>query len=657
MSPHQGSDSHFFKDLRKKIFGDPKDLHDSSVYHTMALMPALAWIGLGADGLSSSAYGPEEAFHALGEHTYLLFFISLATAFTVILISYAYSQIIEAFPSGGGGYLVATKTLGERAGVISGSALIIDYILTITVSIVSCGNAIFSYLPPYFHPYKMGFEAILIIILIILNIRGVKESVTILAPIFVVFVITHIAMIGIGIYSHVNDIDVVASSIRTNLDSDLKMLGLFGVLKLFFHSYSMGGGTYTGIEAVSNGLQIMKEPKVKTAKRTMLYMASSLTLTAVGLLLCYLLFKVHPMSGRTLNSVLADQVFSSYPLGALIAWITIFSEGALLFVAAQAGFIDAPRVMANMAIDRWFPTRFASLSERLTMRNGIVIIGGAALGILFYTKGAIGVLIVMYSINVFVTFSLSFGGMVRHTLRNTKSDRFWFPHLIVYFIGLLLSLCILIVTTIDKLTEGGWLTLVITSMLIYVCYRIKRHYNKVRLALIDLNQKHQNRDDIGFINDEEVDASKRTAIQLVSGYNGFGIETFQSIMDHFPNVYENIIFASVAVIDSGSFKGADEVMRLEEKMRFDLRKLVDLARLKGFRADYRMLTGTDVNESAVELCRSIHLEFKNSIVFTGSLVFKQEKFYHSIFHNNTSVYLQRKLQDDAIMTVVLPVHV
>ncbi|MDP2807795.1 MAG: amino acid permease, partial [bacterium] len=170
-------------------------MDDPKIFHKISLVALLAWIGLGADGLSSSSYGPEEAFRALGTHTYLAIFLAIATGLTVWVISYSYSKIIEHFPHGGGGYIVATHTLGEKAGVVSGSALLVDYILTITVSIAACGAALFSFLPIHYHIYKIPFCALLIVILIILNLRGVKESVTALTPIFIVFFLTHILMI------------------------------------------------------------------------------------------------------------------------------------------------------------------------------------------------------------------------------------------------------------------------------------------------------------------------------------------------------------------------------------------------------------------------------------------------------------------------------
>ena len=473
---------------RRRIIGEPRDVKEPSIFHKLSLIPILAWIGLGADGLSSSSYGPEEAFRALGEHTYLAIFLAIATAFTVLIISYAYSRIIEHFPHGGGGYIVSTHTISKTAGVISGCALLVDYMLTIAVSLVSCGDAIFSFLPLSFQKYKLIFVAFLIVMLVILNLRGVKESVTFLAPIFVVFVATHILLIGYGILSHTGQIKPLMNEVHFNFNSGITTLGFVGVLAIFLRAFSMGAGTYTGIEAVSNGMQIMRDPKVQTGKRTMVYMASSLAITAGGLLVCYLLFRIRPVEGRTLNAILAGEVFYNWPLGGMIALITILSEGALLVVAAQTGFIDGPRVMSNMAIDSWLPRRFASLSERLTMQDGVILMGAAAFVLLLYTGGSITALVIMYSINVFVTFSLSQLGMIRFFLKNSDRDAKWKQHIVIHIIGLILCLTILCVTVYEKFGEGGWVTLVITSGVIGLCYLIRRHYTKVRDSVRHLEE-------------------------------------------------------------------------------------------------------------------------------------------------------------------------
>ncbi|HEX8960091.1 MAG TPA: amino acid permease, partial [Geobacteraceae bacterium] len=344
-------------------------------------------------------------------------------------------------------------------------------------------------------------------------------------------------------------------------------------------------------------------------------------------------------------------------MGNAIAFITIFSEGALLLVAAQTGFVDGPRVMSNMAIDSWFPHRFAALSERLTMRNGILLMGVAAIALLFYTHGSVDALVVMYSINVFITFSLSQLGMSRFFIQRRKEDPQWMRHLSVHLVGLALCVTILVITTFEKFTEGGWMTLLITSVVIVLCYVIKSHYVKVRKGIAQLDETLLDFPTVGEVNTAPINRNEPTAIQLVSGYSGFGVHTLLSILHSFPKTYKNVIFVSVAVIDSGSFKGAEEMAALETSVKAGLEKYVDLARRLGIAADYRMAVGTDVVESATELCHEIAEVHPRSTVFTGQLTFRLEKFYHKMLHNETAFAIQRRLQWSGITSVILPIRV
>ena len=651
---HQPS---FFERSRRRFIGAPRDINEPSLFHKISLIPLLAWIGLGADGLSSSSYGPEEAFKALGPHTYLAIFIAIATALTVFIIAYAYSRIIERFPNGGGGYMVATHTISSKAGVVAGSALLVDYILTITVSLASCGDALFSYINPAFLPYKMTFVACLIILLVILNLRGIKESITFLAPIFIIFVITHVLLIGYGLGTHLGEIGPVLEKYRGSVNSDLSTIGFVGILAIFLRAFSMGGGTYTGIEAVSNAMNVMREPKVQTGKRTMVYLAVSLAVTASGLLFCYALFSIVPVEGRTLNAILADRTFSGWYMGGTLALITILSEGALLMVGAQSGFAGGPSVMANMAVDSWLPRRFSALSERLTMQNGVLLMGAASLAVLFYTNGSVSALVVMYSINVFLTFSLSQYGMAQFFFQNRREDNNWARHIAIHIIGLILCVTILIVTVYEKFSEGGWVTLLITFALIVLCYLIRGHYLKVRKGVRQLEEILSSIPSGQAPNEEPLNTNERTAIILVSGYNGFGLHSWLSVFKEFPKLYRNFIFLSVAEIDSGAFKGASEIDALKLSITEQLAKYVKLARSYGYAADYRMGVGTDVVETATNLCQSIVQEFPKSSVFTGKLVFRQENPFQRILHNETAFAIQRRLQWEGITTVILPIRV
>ena len=645
--------------ISTKIIGHPHNINDPTIFHKLTLIALLSWIGLGADGLSSSSYGPEEAFKAIAGHTYLAIFLAIATAVTVFVISYTYSKVIEQFPHGGGGYIVATHTIGKGAGVVSGSALLVDYILTITVSIAACGDAIFSFLPLKFHQYSLLFKVSLIFVLIILNLRGIKESITILAPIFLLFIVTHVLLLGYGIFSRAPAISTHVNQFSTGIGGDLQTIGLLGVLAIFLRAFSLGGGTYTGIEAVSNGLPVMREPRVKTGKRTMMLMAISLSLVAGALFICYFLLDIQPVQGQTLNAVLATNLFGGWPAGIFIAAIIIFSEGLLLFVAAQTGFIDGPRVMANMAVDSWFPKKFAALSERLTMRNGVLVMGLAAILLMIGTNGSISFLVIMYAINVFLTFSLSQIGMAKFTVKNRKKKEHWIRYLLIFLIGFILCFTILIVTIYEKLGQGGWLTLIITLALVSICYLIHRHYKRIKKAMrkfdevLLLSSIHL----VGHPNTKPVNPKYMTAVMLVTGYNGYGVNTFLSLIRSFPGLYKNIIFVSIAEIDSGAFKGAEEVEALKTSVQSSLLKYVILAQRLGFCADYRMDVGTDVVETASNLLQSIPEEFPKIMFFTAKLVFRHETIFHKILHNETAFSIQRRLQWKGLPVVILPVRI
>src|ERR1700682_86237 len=206
---HHPDDETGFRKLRRIVVGKARNVSDPEIFHHTTLVAFLAWVGLGADGLSSSAYGPDQAYRALGTHTHLAIILTAMTAITIGVIAFAYSNLIEHFPGGGGGYLVATKLLGNRVGVVSGCALLVDYVLTITVSIASGCDQIWSFLPPAWSGYKLPTEFAILLLLVILNLRGVRESVNILAPIFILFIVTHAFAIVYAIGTHVTGLPKV----------------------------------------------------------------------------------------------------------------------------------------------------------------------------------------------------------------------------------------------------------------------------------------------------------------------------------------------------------------------------------------------------------------------------------------------------------------
>jgi amino acid transporter len=646
------------------MMGRPRDFKDPGVFHKISLVAVLAWVGLGADGLSSSSYGPDESFRSLLEHgnaAYLAAFMALATALTVFVLSYAYSRIIEHFPTGGGGYAVASKLLGEKAGLLSGSALLVDYILTITVSIASGGDAVFSMLPLAWHTWKVPIEFTVITLLIVLNIRGVKESVTPLVPIFAIFVLTHLVLIMGGLGSHIGQAPEVAAELTHEFSQSIQSYGPFGVFIIFMTAYSRGAGTYTGIEAVSNGLPMMREPRVATGKRTMVYISVSLAFTAGGILLCYLLFGTHPQPGKTLNGVLVGAFAGDWriwglPLGKVFVVLTLASESALLFVAAQTGFIGGPQLMSNMAVDSWLPRRFSSLSDRLTTKDGVVLLGIAAVGILLYARGNVDTLVTMYAINVFITFSLSQLGMCRFWLRERSRDAKWGRHILVHVVGLVMCVVILTFTIVLKFSQGAWLTLLVTTALIVVCLLVKSHYREVarQLALLDADLDNL----VGLDgNGGEPDPSKPTAVLLVGQYGGLGVHSMLSIQRTYPGYFANLVFVSVAVHDTGTFKGAAEVASLRLRVEETLQRYVALAKSLGWNSSYRMAEGLDAVYEASRLCIKIADEFPRVVFFAGKLIWKRETWIQKILHNETAYQVERRLHWKGLAMSVLPVRV
>jgi amino acid transporter len=606
--------------------------------------------------LSSSAYGPEEAYRAVAGHNYLAVALALATAGTVWLIATAYSRIIEEFPAGGGGYAVASKLLGPRLGLVAGCALAVDYVLTVTISIAAAGDAIFSFLPLGAGQFKVPFELLLIGVLVVLNLRGVRESVVALVPLFVLFVATHAVVLAValaeGLAGHLNTVRELAADYRDGAE----VLGWLGLTGLFTHAYSLGAGTYTGIEAVSNGLPLMREPRVQTAKRTMIYMAASLSLLAAGLLVAYLLLDVQQVPGKTHNAVLADLVGQKLGLGRWLSIPTLLASAFLLFVAAQTGFLGGPRVLANLAVDSFAPRRFAQLSERLTAQNGIALVGAASVAALIYTAGDVDHIVVMYAINVFVAFSLASFGMLLLWLRR-RGQVHRRRRSVLFALTFVVTSSILGSMIVQKFHEGAWLTLVVTGICIAVCAAIRRHYLAVGSELTGLDKVLDTCGAIARRAPPPMDAAQPTAVILVGGYSGVGMHTFLNVQRSFPEYFKNFVFVSVGVVDSGSFKGASEIEALKRKTEADLGKFVEFARANGLPAESASAVGTEVVSEAVDLCNEVAGRFPRSTFFASKVVFHRERWFYRLLHNETAYAVQRRLHAFGRTMVVLPVTV
>lgn len=659
-----------FKRLKTLVMGDARSISDPGIFHKLSLIAFFAWVGLGADGLTSSCYGPEEAFLALGKHTHLSIFVALGTVITIFVISASYHQIIELFPAGGGGYLVASKLISPSVGMVSGCALLIDYLLTITLSVASGADALFSFLPRSLLDYKLAVAVGGVFLLIILNLRGVKESVVPLVPIFIMFILTHSFAIVYTLSSRAMQIPVMIADTSADISASSSELGVLGMLFLILRAYSMGAGTFTGIEAVSNGMYILREPKVQTAKRTMNYMASSLAIVVAGLMLSYLLLGVHHIQGKTLNAVLFEVMTAEWgSAGMVFVFITLLSEAILLFVAAQTGFLGGPGILSNMALDRWAPGRFASLNDRLVTQNGILIMGISSIILMIYSRGSVKFLVILYSINVFVTFTLSQLGMVRHWWKSRSRVRQWYKKLLVNGIGLVLTVFILVSVTVLKFNEGGWITIFITGSLVVLAVIIRRHYRKTGKLLKRLNglvevadtemenieEKVQSGE--RSLPDIQCDPKEKTAVLFVNGFTGTGLHTLFNIIRLFQGIYKNFVFVQIGLVDSGVFKGTEELATLRNHIQKDCDRYVSYMRAHGRYAESVTAIAVDVIEETVRLAPKILERFPNAIFFAGQLVFPEDTFFTRWLHNYSAFAIQRRFYHRGIPIVILPIRV
>lgn len=643
------------KSLRELLFGAARNPMSKETRTHIALVAFLAWIGLGADGLSSACYGPEEAFKALGIHTHLAIFLAMATAFTVFLISSAYNQVIRLFPNGGGGYKVASKLLGPHAGLVSGTALVIDYMLTITISVAAGCDALFSLLPYHYQAYKLTTEALILLILIWLNLRGAKESVKFLMPIFLGFFLTHLVMIILGISMRGNDIAPLIQITRAETHDAIMSLGWPAVLALFMRAYSLGGGTYTGLEAVSNNVQILAEPRVKTGSWTMFYMALSLSLVAGGIILLYLLWNASPVPGKTLNAVVFSHILVNMPFSHFWLVLLLALEAGILFVGANTGFLGGPAVLANMAVDSWAPKRFSLLSSRLVTENGILFFGCAALVLLFATDGDVSFLVVLYSMNVFLTFSMSLWGLTTYWWRHREENNHWFWQMLLSTTALIVCLLVLLITLISKFELGGWITVVVTGSAVACGLYIHRYYKKFEILRKDLDKSlvlplmpEENRS-------SQLDPTEPTAVYLVKDI-GAAMHTVLWTQRLFPNYFRNYVFVSYGEVDIGSFGSEDALIKLKEQTAGLLDYLVQYMQQNGYHAEAYSNYGTDVIEGIYHLAETINEKYPNTLYFTSRYVYPSENWLTRILHADFSIIIQRRLQHLAIKMLVLPLN-
>jgi hypothetical protein len=396
----------------------------------------------------------------------------------------------------------------------------------------------------------------------------------------------------------------------------------------------------------------------------MLYMALSLSFMAAGLLLLYLLWATEPQPGQTLNAVVFAQILTSiFPDAVstrqIVLLIILVFAAAILFVAANTGFLGGPAVLSNMAHDRWVPHQFSNLSNRLVTQNGIILMGGAAIATLAVTGGKVSVLVVLYSINVFITFTLCLLGLCIYWARRHDPTQPRFGNLAFAFLAFVVAAGILGVTIVEKFTEGGWLTLLVTSCVIGLGVLIRRHYafTARELAKADalfataMPNNGKPRADL------MCDPTQPTAVFMVGRSLGTGMHTLLSLRRLFPNQFKNFVFVSVGEIDSESFHGEEMLNQLRKEVDATLNHYVAYCQQRGLPATAYQSYGPDAVAELTKLVDEVIARFPNSVFFASKLIFDRENWFVRQLHNQTALTMQQELHKRGIPMVILPMNV
>jgi hypothetical protein len=423
---------------------------------------------------------------------------------------------------------------------------------------------------------------------------------------------------------------------------------------LVLKAYSHGAGTYTGIEAISSAVNILREPKIQTARKAMLYMAVSLSLVAGGLLVGYLRMGVGPEEGKTLNAVLAGGVFGDSGIGQVLVKITMISEATLLLVAAQAGFVGGPQGRASMAVDSWVPRWLSRLSDRLVVSNGILIVGLGGLGAILALKGHVEHLVVVYSFSVFVTFLLSQSGMVRYWRTHGGAGvRMGIALAAAGISGLILGALFL--------AHGFGLAgaaLGVIFLMSLTCWLVHRHYVGVAKSLRRLGPLVQAAEQDPHHREKEPwDQNAPTAVFLVSGYSGAGMHTLLGLHKLFPGYFKQMVFVAVGVVDFARFRGQQEADAFREGVNAEMARYVALTEKWGYASEARVAFGVDLVEELEDLCVKVAADYPRAVFFCGDLTFTIPSFLTRLLHARTAEEMQRRFRARGLPLVVMPIRV
>jgi amino acid transporter len=469
MEPLTGAGRLLFK-ARRALLGPPRD--SSAVRHER-MRKLIALPVFSSDALSSVAYGPEAMLAVLAVAGASALSLSLpigaVIALMMVAVGASYRQTIRAYPNGGGSYIVAGDNFGPLAGLTAGAGLMIDYVMTVAVSIASGTQAITSAIPSL-DSSSVILGVAVIGVLLAGNLRGVRQAGTIFAAPTYLFILAMFLLLGVGL------IDAAGRGFHAEPTPTIKASEGITLL-LILRAFATGATSMTGIEAISNAIPAFQRPQWRNARATLTWMIALLVTLFAGTVLLTHFDGVVPQSHQTVLSQLAHIHLGSGPLYGYVQAAT----AAILLLAANTAFNGFPRLLFFMARDSYAPKAFLNVGDRLAFNNGIIVLGVVA-GLIFVAFGGrTESLIPLYAVGVFLAFTLSQAGMVAHWWRHRR--RHWRRSITINATGALLSALVLLTATVTKFTEGAWLVIALLPVIIVTCLRIHRYYQQTEEAL------------------------------------------------------------------------------------------------------------------------------------------------------------------------------
>jgi amino acid transporter len=480
------------KTWRRWLIGNPLSTADA---HNQTIGKLVGLAVFASDALSSTAYASQEiliilAYAGTAALGYV-FPISLAIVTLMAIVTISYEQTIHAYPGGGGAYIVARDNLGEIPALTAGAALLTDYILTVAVSVSSGVAQITSAFPNLF-PYRVEIAVVLVMLVMVINLRGVKESGATFAIPTYFFILIMAVTVGLGFYRY------MTGSLGTVVNPpELVNEGVIGAITpfLLLHAFSSGTAALTGIEAISNGITAFKEPRSKNAGITLIWMAVILATLFLGISFLIGPIGAIPSESETVISQLGRTLFG----GQNFLYLALIGGTAvILIMAANTAFADFPRLSALTATDGFLPRQLTFRGSRLVHSRGIMLLAVIASLLIILFQASVTRLIPLYAIGVFMSFTLSQAGMARRWWKSgrlpkdkeiiepgsvLRYDNHWKFKMLVNGFGALCTLVVMFVFAITKFHDGAWIIVVLIPLLIFIFSGIHRHYKSLAKKL------------------------------------------------------------------------------------------------------------------------------------------------------------------------------